>query len=112
MSLPWESLRTTCLGQSTVRLPHQSEDWFAMTREGAAALLALRAAYDGCALHSAAALDCRGNLCVLPASVSLPQDCHTRKEDWFAMTGDCQAQRDWGVSARSDYTTFSWNDAA
>ena len=26
------------------------------------ALLALRAAYGGCALHSAAALDCRGNL--------------------------------------------------
>ena len=33
MSLLWESLRTTCLGQSTVRLPHQSADWFAMTGE-------------------------------------------------------------------------------
>ena len=33
-----------------------------MTKKGYAALLALRAAFGGCALHSAAALDCRGNL--------------------------------------------------
>ena len=35
-------------------MPHQSVDWFAMTREGAAALLALRAACGGCALYTPA----------------------------------------------------------
>ena len=32
----------------------RKEDWFAMTREGAAALLALRAACGGCALYTPA----------------------------------------------------------
>ena len=64
MSLPWESWRNTCRGQSTVRLPHQCAHWLAMTKgavcalvrndEGGAvcALLALRAAFGGCALHT------------------------------------------------------------
>ena len=42
-------------------MPHQSEDWFAMTREGAAALLALRAAFGGYALYTPAGVVVRND---------------------------------------------------